>query len=758
MEFRGDERAVVIQIGAVLLLAALVIAMSGYQATVVPDQNNEIEFNHNQDVQGQMQELRNGVVSAPGGGSGASVRVDLGVRYPSRTFFVNPSPATGTLRTVGTTDGDVNITVDNARATGETSDYWTGTNRSFNTGALAYEPKYSEYDDAPTTIYEQSLLYNRFADANITISEQSMVDGRQINLVALNGSLSESGTDSTSVSVRPVSASRNAVAVEGDGGDPINITVPTRLDNATWRDALEEEYASNGGNIVGQSYDDVPGEAYALLTIELDGSKTYNLRMAKVGLGSDVTEESEDLYLTDVEGGGSVATDGTQRVTVEVRDRYNNPISGERVSLTVDGDGKLDNGTMTAQFVTGTSDSDGRVTVTYEAPGSEMEDTVTANIDATPTPSEKVEFKIDVAAGGGSGGGGSSGAYSVDWNDPDGDNPSGPLSSCSADSCTWDLGADGNGELDLRTSLSDSISGMTVEFGVNNSTVATVSPQSATTDSNGEVTATLNGAENGPVGIYAASGGSSDGITIKIVNASGGGGSTNSRPTADFTYSCTETECKFNSTSTDADGTIDRYEWDFNSDGTVDATGRNVTYTYSSAGTHDVTHTVTDNDSASASETKQVTVTGSIVVGTNVASSSGSKNKNSIVTVNIENRHAQNADVTAVTVNGTLNNKAVELDDGSLGTQGEVEFDIGDTGTVDAAADNANGYPFGTMMSLNSTTTLSGGQTAAITFNEFDSKNDGQVNPEEMVGSDVIVTVHYTHDGTGQTVTETVTV
>ncbi|GAA0676013.1 carboxypeptidase regulatory-like domain-containing protein [Natronoarchaeum mannanilyticum] len=408
MEFRGDERAVVIQIGAVLLLAALVIAMSGYQATVVPDQNNEIEFNHNQDVQGQMQELRNGIVSAPGGGSGASVRVDLGVRYPSRTFFVNPSPATGTLRTVGTTDGNVNITVDNAAASGETGQFWDGDARSFNTGALAYEPKYSEYDDAPTTIYEQSLLYNRFDDANITISEQSMVDGRQINLVALNGSLSESGTDSTSVSVRPVSTSRNAVAVEGDGSDPINVTVPTRLDNATWSDALEAEYASNGGNIVGQYYEDIPGESYALLTIELDGSKTYELRMAKVGVGSDVSEGAEDLYLTDVEGGGSVDTDGTKRVTVEVRDRYNNPVSGEQVNLTVDGDGELDNGTTTAQFVTGTSDSAGRVTVTYEAPGSETTDTVTADIDATPTASEEVEFTMDVAAGGGGGGGGSS--------------------------------------------------------------------------------------------------------------------------------------------------------------------------------------------------------------------------------------------------------------------------------------------------------------------------------------------------------------
>ncbi len=47
--------------------------------------------------------------------------------------------------------------------------------------------------------------------------------------------------------------------------------------------------------------------------------------------------------------------------------------------------------------------------------------------------------------------------------------------------------------------------------------------------------------------------------------------------------------------SSDPDGTISQYEWDFNNDGTVDATGVTVTHTFSTAGLYTVVLTVTDS-------------------------------------------------------------------------------------------------------------------------------------------------------------------
>ncbi|PSQ26503.1 hypothetical protein BRD03_10590 [Halobacteriales archaeon QS_9_68_17] len=412
MQLGDDERAAAIQVGAVLLFGILIISMAMYQSTVVPDQNKGIEFNHNQEVQGQMQDLRNTVVSVPGGGNGGSVTVELGTRYPSRSLFVNPGPAYGSLRTVGTNDESVALRVDNASATGETGEFWNGTERDFETGALVYQPNYHEYRNPPETVYEHSLLYNQFRENNLTVSDQTVVNDRQITLVTLDGNLSENGMDSASVTARPISASSNTVAVEADGG-PINITVPTLLDNDTWAEALSEQYVRNGGHVAGQYHEDVSGEPYSLLTIELEEGETYDLRMAKVGVGSGAREDVSDLYLTDVAGGGTVRTNGSQEVTVEVRDKYNNPVSGELVNLSANR-GELRNDTGTRQTVTGKSDSDGRVTVTYRAPNTEGDDTVTADIAASPNASEEVRFEMDVqGSDGGSSFGVGSGGTSV---------------------------------------------------------------------------------------------------------------------------------------------------------------------------------------------------------------------------------------------------------------------------------------------------------------------------------------------------------
>jgi len=66
MQFWGDDRGQAIQIGAVLLFGILIISFSSYQAFVVPNQNEQVEFNHNQRVQGQLQDVRNAIVSMPG--------------------------------------------------------------------------------------------------------------------------------------------------------------------------------------------------------------------------------------------------------------------------------------------------------------------------------------------------------------------------------------------------------------------------------------------------------------------------------------------------------------------------------------------------------------------------------------------------------------------------------------------------------------------------------------------------------------------
>ncbi|MGH1550676.1 PKD domain-containing protein [Leifsonia poae] len=82
----------------------------------------------------------------------------------------------------------------------------------------------------------------------------------------------------------------------------------------------------------------------------------------------------------------------------------------------------------------------------------------------------------------------------------------------------------------------------------------------------------------------------------------------NQPPTAAFTSSSTGLVLSVDgSTSSDPDGTIGSYAWNFGDGGT--ASGATASHTYASAGTYTVTLTVTDNQSATGTTTKQVTVT-----------------------------------------------------------------------------------------------------------------------------------------------------
>ena len=81
----------------------------------------------------------------------------------------------------------------------------------------------------------------------------------------------------------------------------------------------------------------------------------------------------------------------------------------------------------------------------------------------------------------------------------------------------------------------------------------------------------------------------------------------NQAPTAAFTSSTSNLTASVNgSGSTDSDGTIGSYAWNFG-DGTT-GTGVTASRTYAAAGTYQVTLTVTDDDGATGSVTRAVTV------------------------------------------------------------------------------------------------------------------------------------------------------
>lgn len=389
----SDSRGVSALIGFMIMFALLIMLLGLLQAFAVPTWNAETEHDHSQRVQSDLLELQDGILSVAASGDDRSQTVQVGLRYPNRPFLLNPPPSTGTLRT---TDSDT-VQFENVRANGETGDFWNGTGRTYETRALVYRPAYNEYGNAPTTRLEHGLLVNRFESADRPLTDQRLVQGSSISLVAIDGPYESTRPNSESVPVTAASAPTRRVSVTDDG-EPISIRVPTALPVAVWEDRLADQRTDTGGHV--QAVNDLSGDA---IEIVLEPGVTYDLRLANVALDDDPTT-SEAAYVTDVEGTGtSVPQDGSQRLAVEVRDRFNAPVAGtDVVAEVVSGPGSV-------TTVSATTDEDGRAVFRYTADGGPGTAEVRLRYGAALTAEQQVTYSIDVYSTAGTGGGGGDG-------------------------------------------------------------------------------------------------------------------------------------------------------------------------------------------------------------------------------------------------------------------------------------------------------------------------------------------------------------
>jgi len=525
----GDaDRGQAIQVGAVLLFGVLILFASSYQAFVVPQQNEEIEFNHNREVQNELQGLRNAVVSLTDAGATRAVRVTLGTSYPSRILFVNPPPPSGSLRTDGTGTAAVNVTVRNATATGDAGDFWDGSAHAYTTGTITYAPSYNRYGEAPRTVYANSAMYNAFGATNLSLAGGSLVQGRQINLVTVNGTLARSRPGSVTVDAAAITASSTRVGLaNASAGRNLTLVVPSRLpvDEFT-NTTLEGQLLAEGGNVYevvrGPA---VPGTDFHLLEVRLQAGVTYRVRMAQVGVGTDRRRDVGASYLVRTRGNGTVVPENrSSELAVEVRDSYNNPVTGTPVNASAS--------TGSVSLAEDTTDADGDLALTYAAPadvdGGAEAVRVNVSIDANASKAgasfdaesaTNVSFSLTVdntdRSGTGGGGGGGS-AYTLSWTDPSGTTGVTCPSDGADGTCTVDASAASLPPLTVETS--PTAVGATVEYAVNDTSIGTVSPGSGTTDGAGENATELTPLSDGGLTVFAASGGDGDALVLEITN------------------------------------------------------------------------------------------------------------------------------------------------------------------------------------------------------------------------------------------------
>ena len=101
--------------------------------------------------------------------------------------------------------------------------------------------------------------------------------------------------------------------------------------------------------------------------------------------------------------------------------------------------------------------------------------------------------------------------------------------------------------------------------------------------------------------------GASDEFSKDVVVTAGPPG--NVAPTAAFTYLCTSLDCSFANGSTDSDGNITTYAWEFGDGATSDLEDPAHTFAATATTPFNVKLTVTDDDGATNSVTQVVTVT-----------------------------------------------------------------------------------------------------------------------------------------------------
>ena len=164
----------------------------------------------------------------------------------------------------------------------------------------------------------------------------------------------------------------------------------------------------------------------------------------------------------------------------------------------------------------------------------------------------------------------------------------------------------------------------------------------------------------------------SQSVTLTVSNS-------NEAPTAGFSSRDSGLTVDFNNFSTDSDGTIVSQSWNFGDGAT--STAQNPSHTYSSSGIYTVSLTVTDNDGASDTLSKSVTV----IDNSNQAPTAGFSSSASDLTVNFTDASSDS--------DGTIASRSWNFGDGSASTSTNPShtYSAGGTYTVSLTVTDNDG-------------------------------------------------------------------
>lgn len=398
---RRDERSVSELLGALLVFGLLLIMLVLAQVTLVPTLNSQVEYEHSQRALDDLSELDASSSRVAATGASERTNVELGVTYPNRPLLINPGPVQGVAETTDPIDRGVVIT-NVSTGNPETDQYWQNVSIDpgvYETRFLTYEAQYREHRGGGRTVVEGgTVTYTRFESADVVgAGGPGLVDGRRIDLVVFGGDFQRISDGTDAVQLTPVSAPARTVSVRNETA-PITITIKTFLEMDAWDDRLAAEAHVQDYEYTESGDPDVPSE----LAIVLEPGVTYELRMAKVGIGAGV-DPTAAAYLTRESGAKTTVPTAGGEIAVDVRDAFNNPVAGTDVTFSITGGraANLSTPTDDGQTVVATSTEDGRAVVGLSGDDSTVRVTATIEADgvAGTADYENVVFPVQIGSG-----------------------------------------------------------------------------------------------------------------------------------------------------------------------------------------------------------------------------------------------------------------------------------------------------------------------------------------------------------------------
>lgn len=395
------DRGQAMMVGAILLLLLFSTAYVAAQVQVAPVVQADTEQRHARQLTSDMQRLQSDLIKVAATGQRQAHTIQMGSRYPFRMVLLHPpDPSSGVFNR-----HELDIRLDNVRAVDEESaDFVDGRSLAYTSTSLNLQPQYYEFDAAPVVHLEHGTLYAEYADHRELSSASGLVDGRQINLVALEADVDFTTSRPITVQQVPLSASAEITRIQ-DTGSPIEFRLQTSQSLAMWRDVLGSEISESEDD--GRYVDAVSMDRSTdpnTLVVRMVPGEQYQLNMAKVGIrrGEETGFATEQVpapaYLTSVSSTTPVIGESqSMLLTVQVRDTYHNPVP----SVQVDADAAA--GRIAGDAVE-LSDHAGFATFRYEAPevsGSiagqpARSDTVTVSVDGRNGARWTVEYDLDV--------------------------------------------------------------------------------------------------------------------------------------------------------------------------------------------------------------------------------------------------------------------------------------------------------------------------------------------------------------------------